>query len=48
MSQEFALATGSLGGPIAAHFTINYVNLRYIVGSSGRMRENLRRRVAAA
>ena len=23
--------TGSLGGPIAAHFTINFVNLRYIV-----------------
>ena len=24
--------TGNLGGPIAAHFTINYLNLRYIVG----------------
>lgn len=25
--------TGNLGGPIAAHFTINYLNLRFIVGS---------------
>ena len=24
--------TGNLGGPIAAHFTINFLNLRYIVG----------------
>jgi membrane protease YdiL (CAAX protease family) len=24
--------TGNLGGPIAAHFMINYLNLRYIVG----------------
>ncbi len=24
-------ATGNLGGPIAAHFTINFLNLRYIV-----------------
>jgi hypothetical protein len=24
--------TGSLGGPIAAHFAINFLNLRYIVG----------------
>jgi uncharacterized protein len=24
--------TGNLGGPIVAHFTINFVNLRYIVG----------------
>lgn len=24
--------TGNLGGPIAAHFAINYLNLRYIVG----------------
>jgi membrane protease YdiL (CAAX protease family) len=24
--------TGNLGGPIAAHFTINYLNLRFIVG----------------
>jgi membrane protease YdiL (CAAX protease family) len=27
-----ALWTGNLGGPIAAHFAINYLNLRYIVG----------------
>jgi membrane protease YdiL (CAAX protease family) len=26
--------TGNLGGPIAAHFTINYLNLRYIVAHS--------------
>jgi membrane protease YdiL (CAAX protease family) len=26
-----ALETNNLGGPIAAHFAINYVNLRYIV-----------------
>ena len=26
-----AIETRSLGGPIAAHFAINYVNLRYIV-----------------
>jgi membrane protease YdiL (CAAX protease family) len=25
--------TGNLGGPIAAHFAINFLNLRYIVGS---------------
>jgi len=24
--------TGNLGGPIAAHFMINFLNLRYIVG----------------
>lgn len=24
--------TGNLGGPIAAHFTINFLNLKYIVG----------------
>jgi len=24
--------TGNLGGPIAAHFAINFLNLRYIVG----------------
>jgi membrane protease YdiL (CAAX protease family) len=41
---ELALETGSLGGPIAAHFTINFLNLRHIVGA----RENLRRRAAAA
>jgi hypothetical protein len=29
---ELARATGSLGGPIAAHFAINFLNLRYIVG----------------
>jgi membrane protease YdiL (CAAX protease family) len=29
---ELALATGNLGGPIAAHFAINFLNLRYIVG----------------
>lgn len=28
---ELALSTGNLGGPIAAHFTINFINLRYIV-----------------
>ncbi|MCX5743467.1 MAG: type II CAAX endopeptidase family protein [Proteobacteria bacterium] len=28
---ELARQTGSLGAPIAAHFTINLVNLRYIV-----------------
>lgn len=26
--------TGNLGGPIAAHFAINYLNLRFIVGRS--------------
>ena len=29
-----AVWTGNLGGPIAAHFTINYLNLRYIVAHS--------------
>ena len=29
---ELAARTGSLGGPIAAHFAINFLNLRYIVG----------------
>lgn len=28
---ELAIRTGSLGGPIAAHFAINFWNLRYIV-----------------
>ena len=28
---ELALRTGNLGGPIVAHFTINFLNLRYIV-----------------
>ena len=28
---ELAVRTGSLGGPIAAHFAINFLNLRYIV-----------------
>jgi len=28
-----ARATGSLGGPIAAHFVINFVNLRYITAN---------------
>jgi membrane protease YdiL (CAAX protease family) len=28
--------TGNLGGPIAAHFVINFLNLRYIVGVSVR------------
>jgi uncharacterized protein len=41
---ELAVVTGSLGGPIAAHFAINYVNLRHIVGT----RENLRGPLAAA
>lgn len=27
--------TGNLGGPIAAHFAINFLNLRYIVASRG-------------
>ncbi len=27
---ELALRTGNLGGPIAAHFAINFINLRYI------------------
>jgi membrane protease YdiL (CAAX protease family) len=31
-----ALATGNLGGPIAAHFTINFLNLRYIVAAPAR------------
>jgi membrane protease YdiL (CAAX protease family) len=34
---ELALATGNLGGPIAAHFAINFLNLRYIVGSPVRV-----------
>jgi membrane protease YdiL (CAAX protease family) len=29
-----AQVTGNLGGPIAAHFVINYLNLRFIVGVS--------------
>ena len=28
--------TGNLGGPIAAHFVINFLNLRYIVGAPAR------------
>jgi membrane protease YdiL (CAAX protease family) len=28
--------TGNLGGPIAAHFAINYLNLRFIVGAPAR------------
>ena len=28
--------TGNIGGPIAAHFTINYMNLRFIVGAPQR------------
>ncbi len=28
--------TGNLGGPIAAHFAINFLNLRYIVGAPAR------------
>jgi membrane protease YdiL (CAAX protease family) len=31
-----ALETGNLGGPIAAHFTINFMNLRFIVAPSPR------------
>ena len=27
--------TGNLGGPIAAHFMINFLNLKYIVASRG-------------
>jgi len=30
---ELATWTGSLGGPIAAHFMINFLNLRFIVGA---------------
>lgn len=30
---ELAVRTGNLGGAIAAHFMINFLNLRYIVGS---------------
>jgi membrane protease YdiL (CAAX protease family) len=30
---ELAQITGNLGGPIAAHFAINFLNLRYIVGA---------------
>lgn len=30
---ELAARTGNLGGPIAAHFAINYLNLRYIVST---------------
>ncbi|HUS31794.1 MAG TPA: CPBP family intramembrane glutamic endopeptidase [Kofleriaceae bacterium] len=28
--------TGNIGGPIAAHFTINFLNLKYIVGAPAR------------
>ena len=31
---ELATRTGNLGGPIAAHFMINFLNLRFIVGSA--------------
>lgn len=30
---ELAMRTGNLGGAIAAHFLINFLNLRFIVGS---------------
>jgi len=30
---ELAIRTGNLGGPIAAHFTINFINLRYITST---------------
>lgn len=30
-----AVWTGNLGGPIAAHFAINFLNLRFIVGRRG-------------
>jgi membrane protease YdiL (CAAX protease family) len=30
---ELACATGNLGAPIAAHFAINFFNLRFIVGT---------------
>jgi hypothetical protein len=30
---ELARVTGSLGAPIAAHFAINFLNLKFIVGS---------------
>jgi len=33
---ELAVQTGNLGGAIAAHFLINFLNLRYIVGTSRR------------
>ncbi len=32
---ELAIRTGNLGGPIAAHFMINFLNLRFIVGPLG-------------
>ena len=31
-----AKETGNLGGPIVAHFTINYLNLKFIVGTPAR------------
>jgi membrane protease YdiL (CAAX protease family) len=31
-----AQATGDLGGPIVAHFTINFLNLRYIARTGPR------------
>jgi membrane protease YdiL (CAAX protease family) len=31
-----AVWTGNLGGPIAAHFAINFLNLRYIVRAAPR------------
>ena len=31
-----AMWTGNLGGPIAAHFAINFLNLRHIVGAPAR------------
>lgn len=38
-------ATGNLGGAIAAHFTINFLNLRTIVASSGQSGSFLARRL---
>ena len=37
--------TGNLGGPIAAHFMINFLNLKFIVASRG---PGMARRAAAA
>lgn len=34
---ELARATGNLGGPIAAHFMINFLNLRHIVSTELRI-----------
>lgn len=47
---ELAVQTGNLGGPIAAHFAINYLNLRHIVRrqANSANAEKLLRETAAA